>query len=223
MQLAPGLTKRIVMVQQMLHRCAWLTGLAAAMTQPQKCRTKKTISVSPYTSLVECWGWVRKPATSMGLPHHQTWQSMPSSRLQSVTSAAEAHANGRSPTLPIKPAAAALQHAHILHESDATLADSVQMPHTAAPPHAQADAILAKANTSDLASLGGEKPDLPCPEGLPASLLQYDHAWAASVGPFETSIKDVSHATLHHFEQALITQLLSRTLSAVSPLKQSAA
>ncbi len=80
MQLAPGLTKRIVMVQQMLHRCAWLTGLAAAMTQPQKCRTKKTISVSPYTSLVECWGWVRKPATSMGLPHHQTWQSMPSSR-----------------------------------------------------------------------------------------------------------------------------------------------
>ncbi|KAL0033003.1 hypothetical protein WJX77_010243 [Trebouxia sp. C0004] len=26
-----------------------------------------------------------------------------------------------------------------------------------------------------------EKPDLPCPEGLPASLLQYDQAWAASV------------------------------------------
>jgi len=150
-------------------------------------------------------------------------QSASLQQLQSVTSAAEAHANGRSPRLPIKPAAAALQHAHILHESDATLADSVQMPHTAAPPHAQADAILAKANTSDLASLGGEKPDLPCPEGLPASLLQYDHAWAASVGPFETSIKDVSHATLHHFEQALITQLLSRTLSAVSPLKQSAA
>ncbi len=76
MQLAPGLTKRTVMVQQMLHSFPWLTGLAAAMTQPQKCHTKKTISMSPYTSLVECWAWMRKSATSMGLPHHQTWHSM---------------------------------------------------------------------------------------------------------------------------------------------------
>lgn len=141
-------------------------------------------------------------------------------QLQSITSPAEADANRRSPRLPIQ--SAALQRAHILHESDASLADRVQKHHTAAPPDAHAGAILAKANTSDLACLGREKPDLPCPEGLPASLLQYDHAWAASVGPFEMSIKDFSHATLHHFEQALITQLLSRTLSAVSPLKQSA-
>lgn len=80
MQLAPGLTKRTAMVQQMLHRKFWLTNLAAAMTSPQKCHTKRKISVSPYTSLVECQVWVCKPATSMGLPHHQTWQSMPSSQ-----------------------------------------------------------------------------------------------------------------------------------------------
>ena len=80
MQLAPGLLKRTFMVQLMLHSFPWLTELAAAMTQPQKCHTKRTLSKSPYTSLVECWVWVCKPATSMGLPHHQALQSMSSSQ-----------------------------------------------------------------------------------------------------------------------------------------------
>ena len=121
-------------------------------------------------------------------------QSASLQQLQSVTSTAEADANRRSPRLPIEPAAAALQGVHILHESDASLADRVQKHHTAAPPDAQADAILAKATIFDLACLGTEKPDLPCPEGFPASLLQYDQAWAALVGHFE--IKDVSHTSL---------------------------
>jgi hypothetical protein len=150
-------------------------------------------------------------------------QSASLQQLQSITSAAEPDANRTSPRLPLKPDAAALQHVHITHESDASLADSVQKAHRAAPPDAQANAILAEATMSDLACLGREKQGLPCPECLPASLLQYDQAWAASVGPFEMSTIFISQATSYHIEPASITQLFSCKMSAVSSLKRSAA
>ena len=113
-------------------------------------------------------------------------QSASLQQLQSIASAAEPDAKIRSPRLPLEHDATALQHVHILHMSDASLADSAHKDHSAAFPDARANAVLAEATTSDLACLGREKQGLPCPEGLPASLLQYDRAWAASVRPCET-------------------------------------
>ena len=115
-------------------------------------------------------------------------QSASLQQLQSIASAAEPDAKIKSPRLPLKHDATALQHGHILHKSDASLSDRAQKDHRAAPPNAQANAILAEATMSDLACLGREKQGLPCPEGLPASLLLYDQAWAASVSPFKTLI-----------------------------------
>lgn len=127
----------------------------------------------------------------------QVKQSASLQQLRSIASAAEPDSKRRSPRLPLGPDAAVPQHVHILHTSDAGPANSVQNNYRAAPPHAQANAVLAEATTSDLACLGEGQQGLPCPEGFPVSLLQYDQAWAASVGFVEMSTADVSQATPH--------------------------
>ena len=99
---------------------------------------------------------------------------------QNAMSASKQSATAESYKLHLLPAA--LQHNQVVPVTDAEPAESAQVEQRGAATGVEATDASIPASNAALAHWTQDGKALPCPEHFPVSLLQYDQAWAASVG-----------------------------------------